>query len=177
MAAIGTVEPVWAALHPLLPMSGELIAFDESRRSTRPSPPSVEPYAHPVRLRPVRTRTTSGLLICTFFVAATTACSGVESKEPERASPAASVPTGTSRPVETPVTVSLSHCDFAPLQHDGQTWEVSHPPPFDGTTAPDAWKGTGTVILLTADLLRYRDSSGIEVDFVPDDGKAPSPCA
>jgi hypothetical protein len=107
------------------------------------------------------------------------ACSGIESKASVKSSPATSLPassTATSRPVQTSVTVSLNHCGFDPLKHHGQTWEVPHPP-FDGTNAPRSWNGTGTVILLTADQLRYRDTSGIEVGFVPDDGKAPSPCA
>ena len=146
------------------------------------------PWAHgPARehslagLRPsaVRTPTRLCLLICPSLVAAMSACSGFESKPSVKPSPATALPapsTDTSRPVRNSVTVSLTHCGFDPIKHNGQTWEVPHPP-FDGTTAPDTWNGKGTVILLTVDQLRYRDSSGIEVDFVPDDGKAPSPCA
>lgn len=124
----------------------------------------------------VRTNTRPCLLICALLVTAMSGCSGVESKASLTASLTAS-PTATSRPLQTSVTVSLYHCGFDPFKHNGQTWEVPHPPPFDGTTAPQNWKGTGTVILLTADHLRYRDDSGIEVDFVPDDGKAPPACA
>ena len=42
-------------------------------------------------------------------------------------------------------------------------------PPFDGTNAPDTWRGRGTAVTPRPDLLVYTDDSGILVEFVPSD--------
>lgn len=124
----------------------------------------------------MRTSARTGVLICLFLVAATTACSGVDPGASGTASPAVSF-ADSSSPADSTVKVSLTHCGVAPLQHRDRTWEVPDPPPFDGTNVPEAWTGSGTIVQLTPAQLRYRDSSGIKINFVPDDGIAPSPCA
>ena len=80
-------------------------------------------------------------------------------------------------PVGGSVKVELYHCGFEPLAYRGKIWEVAPPEPFDATNAPASWKGTGTVTTVTETRLLYRDESGVEVEFVPDDGVPPPPCA
>lgn len=80
-------------------------------------------------------------------------------------------------PAEDSVQVELYHCGFEPLAYRGKIWEVPEPEPFDSTNAPASWKGKGTVTTVTETRLLYRDESGVEVAFVPDDGVPPPPCA
>jgi hypothetical protein len=109
------------------------------------------------------------------------ACSGAEpnTQDPAPTVPATvsatPAPTLRSQPPKTRVSVAIYHCGFLPLRYNGQSWEVSHTPPYDGTRPPPKWKGKGRVVVLTADHLRYRDDSGLELDFAPGDGKLP-PC-
>lgn len=74
------------------------------------------------------------------------------------------------------VQVDLYHCGFLPLSYQGRIWEVPSPPPFDDTNAPSTWQGRGVVTQVTDSRLVFRDESGVEVVFVPDDGIPPPAC-
>ena len=82
------------------------------------------------------------------------------------------------------VEVSLWHCGVDPVTVDGRLWEAATPQsvdsspdlPLDGTNTPDDWVGRGTVVV-TGDRMTYTDQGGEVIDFVPDDGIAPPPCA
>lgn len=81
-----------------------------------------------------------------------------------------------TQPPATRVQVSLYHCGFDPLVHNGKTWEIPEPP-FDATNAPEDWAGTGTITSMTERTLVFIDDSGIKVTFVPDDGSPLPLCA
>ena len=143
---------------------------------------AVEPFARRLRLptvqKDLRAITRARPLLCVLLIAAMSACSGAEPNTPAPPTPTVSptpAQTATSPPLQTRVTVALNHCDFVPLKYNGKYWEVSSSL-YHGTNRPPRWKGRGRVVALTADHLRYRDDSGIELEFVLGDGKLP-PCA
>jgi hypothetical protein len=116
------------------------------------------------------------LLAGALVAVALSACGSVASTAPRTASQSATaLPAATASPSPRSVTVTLYHCGIDPLKYNGQTWEVPNPP-FDATNRPQTWRGTGKVIALTTEHLRFRDDSGIVVEFVPDDGKPPPIC-
>ena len=122
----------------------------------------------------VKTKMSASLLVGVLVAVAMSACGSVASTEPRTAPQSATAPpTATASPLPTSITVTLYHCGIDPLKYNGQTWEVPTPP-FDATNRPQTWRGTGKVIALTTEHLRFRDDSGIVVEFVPDDGK-PAP--
>ena len=73
------------------------------------------------------------------------------------------------------VAVTLYHCGVNPLLYDGRRWEAS-PTPFDATNAPATFTGHGDVRVIGNSLI-YRDNGGAEINFRPDDGVPPAPCA
>lgn len=82
------------------------------------------------------------------------------------------------------VEVSLWHCGVEPVTVDRRLWEAATPQmvdgttdlPLDGTNTPEEWVGRGTVVV-AGDRMTYTDEDGEVIDFVPDDGIAPPPCA
>ena len=77
----------------------------------------------------------------------------------------------------------LLHCGMTPVTVEGRVWEaapqaVNGDPmlPLDATNRPDDWRGYGTAVV-TGDRMTYTDQGGEVVEFVPDDGKPPGPCA
>lgn len=87
------------------------------------------------------------------------------------------VPPVTSPPQAVEMSVSLYHCGFNPITHQGRTWEAS-PEPFDNMNKPASWRGHGTVTEVSPSRLLYRDDSGVEVTFLPEaEVPPPGPCA
>jgi hypothetical protein len=76
------------------------------------------------------------------------------------------------------VDIELWHCGISPLHLDGQTWEVPHPPPFDGaSTPPKGFTGHGTATVENDDKLVYVDDGGTRIVFWPaEDVPPPPPC-
>lgn len=82
-----------------------------------------------------------------------------------------------------PASVELWHCGVLPATVEGRLWEApaqmvdgDSTLPLDATNTPADWAGKGTA-LVDADQMTYTDAGGEVVDFVPDDGVAPTPCA
>jgi hypothetical protein len=70
-----------------------------------------------------------------------------------------------------------------PVTVEGRLWEAppqtvdGHPMlPLDATNTPDDWIGRGTA-LVRGERMTCTDQGGEVVDFIPDDGKPPGPCA
>ncbi|RBY81237.1 hypothetical protein DQ239_01080 [Blastococcus sp. TF02-09] len=82
------------------------------------------------------------------------------------------------------VEVSLRHCGVDAVTVNGRLWEAVTPQsvdsspdlPLDGTNTPEDWVGRGTVVI-AGDQMTYTDRGGEVIQFVPDDGMAPPPCA
>lgn len=82
------------------------------------------------------------------------------------------------------VSVTLWHCGVEPLTADGRRWEVPGTEhvdgfpdlPLDATNTPSDWVGSGSAVI-QGDEMIYTDDGGEVVDFVPDDGRPPGPCA
>jgi hypothetical protein len=83
---------------------------------------------------------------------------------------------GCSQPAHS-VDIELWHCGISPVKVDGQTWEVPHPPPFDGaSTLPKNFTGHGTATVEN-DKLVYVDDGGARIVFRPaEDVPRPPPC-
>lgn len=83
-----------------------------------------------------------------------------------------------------PVSVSLWHCGVTPVTVDGRLWEAAPSQtvdgnadaPLDATNTPADWVGRGTAVV-GADRMTYTDEGGEVIDFIPDDGSEPAPCA
>jgi hypothetical protein len=75
------------------------------------------------------------------------------------------------------VEVGLWHCGIDAITFEDRRWEVpDDEQPFDGTNAPESFAGRGQVERVSPEELRYRDDSGIELRFIPDNGSDPG-CA
>jgi hypothetical protein len=79
--------------------------------------------------------------------------------------------------------VVLLHCGMEPVTLEGRVWKA--PPqtvdgdallPLDATNRPKDWVGRGTVAV-DGDRMTYTDQGGEIVEFIPDDGAPPPPCA
>ena len=107
---------------------------------------------------------------------------------------AAEEPQGTSSTTESPTTddrddsialsVTLWHCGVEPVTADGRLWEVPRTErvdgfpdlPLDATNTPSDWVGSGMAVVRD-DQMIYTDEGGEVVEFTPDDGQPPGPCA
>ena len=82
------------------------------------------------------------------------------------------------------LSVTLWHCGVEPVTADGRLWEplatesVDGFPdlPLDSTNTPPGWVGSGTAVV-QGDEMIYTDEGGEVVEFAPDDGQPPGPCA
>jgi hypothetical protein len=107
---------------------------------------------------------------------------------------AADKPQGTSSTTESPtaddrngsiaLSVTLWHCGVEPVTVDGRLWEVPSTErvdgfpdlPLDATNTPSDWVGSG-IAVVQGDEMMYTDEGGEVVEFAPDDGRPPDPCA
>jgi hypothetical protein len=103
-------------------------------------------------------------------------------------------PQDTSRTTESPaadhpddgiaLSVTLWHCGVEPVTVEDRLWEVPDTEtvdgdpdsPLDATNTPAGWVGSGTAVV-RGDAMTYTDEGGEVVEFVPDDGQPPGPCA
>lgn len=82
------------------------------------------------------------------------------------------------------VSVTLWHCGVEPVTADGRLWEVPSTEhvdgfpdlPLDATNTPSDWVGSGSAVV-QGDEMTYTDDGGEVVEFAPDDGHPPGPCA
>lgn len=82
------------------------------------------------------------------------------------------------------VSVTLWHCGVEPVTADGRLWEAPGTEhvdgfpdlPLDATNTPSGWVGSGRAAV-RGDEMTYTDDGGEVVEFAPDDGQPPGPCA
>jgi hypothetical protein len=105
-------------------------------------------------------------------------------EEPHGTSSTTESPTTEDRDGSIAVSVTLWHCGVEPVTADGRLWEVprtehvdgSPDLPLDATNTPSDWVGSGSAVIQGEEMI-YTDEGGEIVEFVPDDGLPPDPCA
>lgn len=86
------------------------------------------------------------------------------------------IPGGAEGEEAVAVGVQLHHCGFEPIEALGRAWIVE-PAPFDETTVPDDFAGTGVLTANGDGTATYVDDSGVVVELTerPPD-HVPPPC-
>lgn len=102
------------------------------------------------------------LAVAATLVLALAACSDSNDPDPT----ATKTPTTSAGPER--ITVRLGHCFVEPVTFAGKRWNVRFREQFGtGGLQPPAWRGRGSIELVSPDRAEYTDDGGAELVLLP----------